>query len=197
MSEDAAFDIHRVVTGCLAGHESSVARLVCRYHDLVFSLCLKMLGQRQDAEDATQETFTRVVRSLSQWDSSRRFEPWLLTVAGNRCRTKIAKRRRLPLTGLDGQPEISQAADTPGLILEEILVGLELLRSEYRVAFRKFHLEHRSFEEIAAELRVPYATVKTWCHRARKELAEILLRRGNLAGEMLEPAAKRQSVVGG
>lgn len=191
MADDAAFDIHRVVAGCLAGHESSIARLIRRYHDLVFSLCLRMLGQRQDAEDATQETFTRVVRSLSQWDPSRRFEPWLLTVAGNRCRTKIANRRRLPLTGLEGQPEVATTAEPPGLILEEILLGLELLRPEYQLAFRKFHLEHRSFEEIGAELRVPYATVKTWCHRARKELAEILQRRGNLVPNELEAAANR------
>jgi len=191
MADDAAFDIHRVVAGCLAGQQSSVARLIRRYHDLVFSLCLRMLGQRQDAEDATQETFTRVVRSLRQWDSSRRFEPWLLTVAGNRCRTKIANRRRLPVTGLEGHPEVGQTAEQPGLILEEILLGLELLRPEYQVAFRKFHLEHRSFEEIAAELHVPYATVKTWCHRARKELADILQRRGNLVGESLEPAGRR------
>lgn len=191
MADDAAFDIHRVVAGCLAGQESSIARLIRRYHDLVFSLCLRMLGQRQDAEDATQETFTRVVRSLSQWDSTRRFEPWLLTVAGNRCRTKIANRRRLPLNGLEGQPEVATTAEPAGLILEEILLGLELLRPEYQMAFRKFHLEHRSFEEIAAEFQVPYATVKTWCHRARKELAEILQRRGNLVPNELEATSNR------
>ncbi|MBL8890711.1 MAG: RNA polymerase sigma factor [Planctomycetaceae bacterium] len=183
MTEDAAFDIKGVVAGCLAGRESSMIALVRHYHGLVFSLCLRLLGQRQDAEDATQETFSRVLRSLSQWDSTRRFEPWLLTVAGNRCRTKMAKRRRQVSHSMEDCDQIESATTDSGLILEEVRAGLRLLREEYRTVFIKFHLEHRSFEEIAEDLGMPYATVKTWCHRARKELADILSRRGNLLRE--------------
>jgi RNA polymerase sigma-70 factor (ECF subfamily) len=184
MIEDAAFDIKGVVAGCLAGRESSMVALVRRYHGLVFSLCLKLLGQRQDAEDATQETFSRVLRSLAQWDSTRRFEPWLLTVAGNRCRTKMAKRRRQVSHVMEDCNDIEASVADSGLIIEEVWAGLQHLREEYRSVFVKFHIEHRSFEEIAADLKMPYATVKTWCHRARKELAEILARRGNLIEEM-------------
>ena len=55
-----------------------------------------MLGQREDAEDATQETFVRVAKNLHRWDPERKFEPWLLTIAGNRCRTRLSKRKRRP-----------------------------------------------------------------------------------------------------
>jgi RNA polymerase sigma-70 factor (ECF subfamily) len=143
-----------------------------------------MLGQRQDAEDATQETFARVVRSLGQWDSSRRFEPWLLTVAGNRCRTKMAKRMSQAGTQvLEAEPAADESS-SEGLILEEVQAGVAMLRPEYREVFTLFHFEHRSFEEIAETLQVPYATAKTWCHRARRELASILDRRGNLSKEL-------------
>lgn len=184
MTEDAAFDLKRVVDDCLAGQESAVTKLIRRYHALVFSLCFRMLGQRQDAEDATQETFARVVRSLSQWDSSRRFEPWLLTVAGNRCRTKMARRMSRPTPqSLEGDVQERSGSET-GLILEEVRAALDLLRPEYREAFSLFHIDQRSFEEIGQIMQVPYATAKTWCHRARRELAEILARRGNLADEI-------------
>ena len=61
--------------------------LVNRFRGQVFGLCYRMLGQRQDAEDAAQETFVRVLKNLHRWDPARPFEPWLLTIAGNRCRT--------------------------------------------------------------------------------------------------------------
>ncbi len=184
MSDEAAFDIKGVVAGCLAGRETSILALIRQYHGLVFSLCFRLLGQRQDAEDATQETFSRVIRSLAQWDSTRRFEPWLLTVAGNRCRTKMAKRQRQVNHVLEDCSSVPAPLPESSLIFEEVWAGLQHLRDEYRAVFVKFHLEHRSFEEISAELGMPYATVKTWCHRARKELADILARRGNLVEEI-------------
>ena len=70
--------------------------LVDQYRSRVFGLCYRMLGQRQDAEDMTQETFIRALKSLSRWDPERDFEPWLLAIAGNRCRTALATRRRKP-----------------------------------------------------------------------------------------------------
>jgi RNA polymerase sigma-70 factor (ECF subfamily) len=184
MNEEAAFDIKGVVDGCLAGRQTSIVTLVRRYHGLVFSLCLRLLGQRQDAEDATQETFSRVLRSLAQWDSTRRFEPWLLTIAGNRCRTKMAKRQRQVQHVMEDCHAVASPDSPSGIIVEEVWAGLQQLRDEYRTVFVKFHMEHRSFEEISVELKMPYATVKTWCHRARKELADILARRGNLVQEI-------------
>ena len=73
-----------------------MADLVDRYRDQVFGLCYRMLGHRQDAEDAAQETFTRALRNLRSWDSNRDFEPWLLAIAGNRCRTALSRRMRRP-----------------------------------------------------------------------------------------------------
>jgi len=182
MNDEAAFDLKLVIDRCLAGQQAAVSELVRHYHSLVFGLCFRMLGQRQDAEDATQETFFRVLRNLSQWDSSRRFEPWLLTIAGNRCRTRLAKRMRRPTVALSEHP-LDSAVDLPpaGSILEEVQVAMTRLRDEYRAVFTMFHIEHRTYEEIAVELDVPYGTVKTWCHRARRDLAEVLQRRGNMA----------------
>ena len=87
-------DLRPLVERCLAGSQQAMLELVERYRGRVFGLCYRMLQQRQDAEDVAQETFIRVLRSLSRWDPSRAFEPWLTTIAANRCRTALATRCR-------------------------------------------------------------------------------------------------------
>ena len=71
-----------------------MAELVDRIHGKVYGLCYRMLGQRQDAEDVVQETCFRVLRSLARWDPGRDFEPWVMAIAGNRCRTALVARQR-------------------------------------------------------------------------------------------------------
>ena len=88
--------------------ESAFARLVHRHHQLVFKVCLRILGHRQDAEDATQETFSRVARYLHRWDSSRPLEPWLVTIAGNRSRSLLAKKRTNQPSALVSDPPCEQ-----------------------------------------------------------------------------------------
>jgi RNA polymerase sigma-70 factor (ECF subfamily) len=157
--------------------------LVERYEGRVFGLCYRMLGQREDAEDMTQETFTRALRFLHQWDSQRAFEPWLLAIAGNRCRTQLARRQRRPVNCTlvepvpDGRPD-SQAAEN---LAEEVQLALKSLREEYRQVFVLFHEHEMSYEEIGRSLDCPLGTVKTWVHRARKELILFLRKREVLA----------------
>lgn len=154
--------------------------IVERYQGQVFGLCYRMLGQRQDAEDAAQETFVRVLRNLHQWDPERDFEPWLLAIAGNRCRTALSTRMRrprnesLPEDNLPDRQGDIQAAEQ---LAEEVQLALQTLRDEYREAFVLFHEHERSYIEIGEILGCPVGTVKTWVHRARKELIGWLRRR--------------------
>ena len=159
-----------------------MADLVDRYRDQVFGLCYRMLGHRQDAEDAAQETFVRALKSLSRWDQDRDFEPWLLAIAGNRCRSLLAVRMRRPAPApliaevADERPD-QTAADNLG---EEVRLALLQVRSEYREAFILFHEQELSYAEIAAAMQRPLGTVKTWIHRGRSELIERLRDRGVL-----------------
>jgi RNA polymerase sigma-70 factor (ECF subfamily) len=138
-----------------------------------------MLGHYQDAEDATQETFARVLRHLARWDQNRAFEPWLLTIASNRCRTALSLRRKRPVAQPLVNPVPDSASDQYRLnnLIEEISFALDRLRPEYRRAFELFHNDAYSYVEIAQRLRCPVGTVKTWVHRARRELIEHLKKR--------------------
>lgn len=173
-------NVSELVNRCLAGQESAMVALVDRFQDRVFSLCYRMLGHRQDAEDVTQESFARALRSLRNWDQEREFIPWLLAIAGNRCRTLLSARTRRPATSelldqyADPAPEMSRAK----VLAEEVDLALGKIRAEYREAFVLFHQREMSYAEIAERLQVPLGTIKTWVHRARRELVDHLRTRG-------------------
>lgn len=177
-----AEELPLIVNRCLDGHQPSFGELIQRFRGQVFGLCYRMLGQREDAEDATQETFLRVARNLHRWDQDRAFEPWLMTIAGNRCRTRLAKRMRAPgVMTLDHPVEDSSVEQLSAeLLAEEISLVLSSVRSEYSEAFLLFHEKGMAYHEIAEHLDVPLGTVKTWVHRARKELVGQLRKRGVL-----------------
>ena len=83
-------ELLELVDRCLTGQQGAVRQFIDQYQGPVFGLCYRMLAQRQDAEDMAQETFVRAIRSLHQWDRTRDMLPWLLSIAGNRCRSLLA-----------------------------------------------------------------------------------------------------------
>ncbi len=173
-------ELRSLIQQCLAGDEAAMLALVRRFQGQVFGLCYRMLRQREDAEDMAQETFARALRNLASWDSARDFEPWLLAIAGNRCRTLLAKRMRKPAPQTlvapvpDTRPDMSAARQ----LAEEVELALVQLREEYRQAFVLFHEQEMSYAEIGEALDCPLGTVKTWVHRARREIIDFLRGRG-------------------
>jgi RNA polymerase sigma-70 factor (ECF subfamily) len=173
-------DVRELVDRCLAGDQTAMFQLVERYRGQVFGLCYRMLRHRQDAEDVTQECFVRALRSLRKWDCQREFLPWLLAIAGNRCRTSLSARMRRPAASSlvehvsDNAWEMAEAKN----LAEEVELALGTLRAEYRQAFLLFHQHELSYAEISATLDCPLGTVKTWVHRARRELIARLAKRG-------------------
>jgi RNA polymerase sigma-70 factor, ECF subfamily len=168
--------LHELVDRCLAGEQIAMVQFVDRFQGQVFGLCYRMLGHRQDAEDMTQESFVRALRSLSHWDRTRELIPWLLAIAGNRCRSLMAVRRRRP----QSTPLAEQIADdrpsedSARHLGEEVQRALANVRPEYRQAFLLFHEHEMSYQEIAAAMSCPLGTIKTWVHRARREIIDQL-----------------------
>jgi len=154
-------------------------QFVERFEGMIFGLCLRMLGRRHDAEDVAQEVFLRAFRNLYRWDRQRPLRPWLLTIAANRCRTHLEERGRRP-TPTDFQ--VDWLTDRPPRDdhdnAEEIQQALATLRMKYQQCFVLFYQQELSVQEVAEVLDCPEGTIKTWLHRARKELAEYLRKRG-------------------
>jgi len=180
LTETERTEESRLVAALQAGDQAASIHLVSRYHRLLFSLCVRILGHRQDAEDVLQETFLRAIRAIHGFDSQRSLRPWLLGIAANRCRTALARRKRRPRNAdLEEAPAANSRHATELLDLTaEIDRALGLLRPEYREVFLLYHDRGLSYEAIGHQLHRPTGTIKTWLHRARAELARELERRG-------------------
>lgn len=173
-----AREVEELVRQCLSGDEAAVRRFVESYQQAIFGVCLRMLRHRQDAEDAAQETLLRAITNLHRWDPERPILPWLLAIAANRCRTAMEVRSRRPRTPGLLPESVAGSNGVDRELGEELDRAIRSMRDEYQATFVLFYQQHWSCAQISESMGVPEGTVKTWLHRARRELAETLQRRG-------------------
>lgn len=143
--------------------------LLLAYQDKVFRLCYSMLGDRAQAEDAAQESFLRIWKSVDRFRGDSSLSTWIFSITRNVCLTIISKRRAsAPIEEADrGEP---QAPDRQ----RDVFAAVALLPENYRQVVMLFYMEERSYEEVARMLDLPVGTVKTHLHRARLQLATML-----------------------
>jgi RNA polymerase sigma-70 factor (ECF subfamily) len=153
-----------------------------------------MVRERELAEDLSQEVFLKAYRALDSYDPTRKFSSWLFKIAHNATIDHLRRSEvsTVPLDGdSDGELGVGRILEdeteaTPERRLlgsdlgQELDVALRSLRPAYREAILLRHREELSYQEIAEVTGASLGTVKTNLHRARKELAEILRRRGLL-----------------
>ncbi|MHB8418759.1 MAG: RNA polymerase sigma factor [Myxococcales bacterium] len=165
-----------------AGDPEAFGRLVAQHERAVYALCLRWLGQPEEARDAAQEAFVRAFESRRSYDSALAFRPWLLRIARNHCLDLRRRARIRPeAPGLDAEAD---APDRAALAADEgieraqgqarLRAALARLPAEQREALVLFHQDELSYREIAAVLDVPLGTVMTWLHRARRRLRDEL-----------------------
>jgi RNA polymerase sigma-70 factor (ECF subfamily) len=168
-----------LVFRCLTGNPAACRELVERFQADVFGICNRFLSHAHDAEDATQEVFLRVFRSLRRWDAARPLRPWVLSIAVNRCRTWIGRRAKRPeLADYLHETPDRRPSDDSAELRAAIRAAVDSLRADYREVFVLFHEQGQSYEEIAAIVDRPVGTIKTWLHRSRVEVLEKLRARG-------------------
>ncbi len=130
--EQARADDDEFVARAMAGDRQAFEALYDRYSATVFGVALKMLGNRELAEDAVQEIFWRVWRRLGSFDRSRAFAPWLFGIAHNYCIDELRRRKVRPNTVYedDERPILSEIPD-------EVDVGETAIVAEQRQAVRE------------------------------------------------------------
>ena len=163
-----------------AGDQQAFAELV----DLMYARSLRfayhMVGNREDAEEAVQDTFVRVHHHLGRFRDDARFEPWLFRILANRCRSLMDKRRRHQAVIYYG--DVPERAGTEPATddrdwLAEIYKILATLPAEQREAFVLRHVEDMSYEDIAIVAGVGLSAlrmrVKRACDALRAGLTEV------------------------
>jgi len=166
----------------LRGDRDAFGALVAEYRDRVFGFACRILGDREQALDAAQETFVKAWAGLEGFDPTRRFEPWLFAIAANMC-TDVLRRRR-PVLSLDAEEADDPPApqgDSPESALEDqdLARALHGLSEIERMTLLLKHVRGFTYEEIAQVTGLPVGTLKSHAHRGRRRLAERLAGSGD------------------
>ena len=160
-----------LIARVLDGDTDAFEALVRANEKGVYNLALRMLGNEQDALDASQEAFFRAYRSLDRFQGSSKLSVWLYRVTSNVCLDmlrKASRRRESPLTDEDGQDlPLPDDSSDPQRELEKLV-----LRDVNGLAY----------DEIAQVTGLEPGTVKSRIFRARRKLAALLERDGNFFG---------------
>jgi len=158
----------------------------------VYRLAYRLTGNRQDAEDLTQEVFVRVFRSLSSYTPGT-FEGWLHRITTNLFLDQVRRKQRIRFDALpdDAGDRLAGSGDlAPERAWEhnnldhDVQRALDTLAPEFRAAVVLCDIEGLSYEEIAATLGVKLGTVRSRIHRGRAQLRQALAhRRPDLGSE--------------
>jgi RNA polymerase sigma-70 factor (ECF subfamily) len=178
----------QLVARARSGDERAYRMLLDKYDRAVFSICLRMVRNRDEATDLAQESFIKVFGSLDRYNPAYAFSSWLFKITSNLCIDYLRKRRietlpmDQPIEGEKGDIQRQYATSDPtpeeSLDRREKMVRLEnaiaTLPEHYRIMLILRHQEDLSYEEIADHLSIPLGTVKARIHRAREMLKGLL-----------------------
>ncbi len=174
-----------IIQEIIGGNTQAFAMLVDKYKDLVFTLAIRMLKNREEAEEVSQDTFVKIFKSLSKFKGDSKLSTWVYKVAYNTCLDRIKKNnRRQSEIAIDSYTEHQiKTLDTALDALEEkeqqqtIQDCLQELASKDSFLLTLFYFEELSLEEISKIVDMAPNTVKVNIHRARKRLASIFKKR--------------------
>lgn len=177
-----------------SGNETAVEELVRRYTPKIYNLQYRLLGTREAAEDATQETLMRAYRHLARFDPRRAFKAWLYAIAWNYARDELRRRRRrsgahgarpgsrLPSPGLsaEGHDPRDEHTVAPYEALERkeedewVHRALHGLRPQERAVLVLREFEGLSYDDLARLFACRVGTIKSRINRARLELRNVM-----------------------
>lgn len=185
----------QLVKRAQTGDSEALEELVSRYDAKAYSLVYRMLGNREDAEDALQDTFLNVVRSLGRFEARSSFSTWLYRIAANAALTKLRKRGRQDRSEaefLEDVYSVQKQAQQPATLpdwssspdkallsseMRQVLdEAIDELPEVYRVVFVMRDIEQLPAAEVAEILGLSVPAVKSRLHRARMYLRNHLSR---------------------
>ncbi len=179
----------------LRGDTAAFEEILNRYKKSVFSIVYRMIGNYHEAEDISQDVFISVYNKIYQFDSSKKFAPWIHRIAVNSCITTMRKNKKVILLNFDEayvphyDPNPREFSDDPQSVFEkkelrsEIETALMEIPESYRVVLiLRFQLDLDN-KEIAEILGISRENVEVKVHRARKALRKVILKHWEERGQ--------------
>lgn len=173
----AAQDVE-LLARVVEGDHEAFTQIMRDHEDRVFSVCLRIMGDRDQALDATQETFLTTFRKADQFKGNAALGTWIYRIAVNTCYDLLRKQKRrktdpmpehLDPTDHSAEEEVDSAALRP-----EIRSALATLPEDFRAAVVLSDIEGMGLPEVAEILGIPVGTVKSRVFRGRRLLAKEL-----------------------
>ncbi len=162
----------------IRGDEKAFERLVKETQNKVYAVCLNMLKNPHDAQDAAQDTFIKAYRSLAAFKAESKIETWLTRIAVNTCLDMLRKRREM--SDIDDALELADEK-TPETEAESrelrtlVRKAVNQLPPDMRSVVVLRDIEGYSYDDIAGMLNLNLGTVRSRLSRARERLKNILL----------------------
>ena len=188
LSDKAQVDFNLVKDALATGNQKAYAMLMDRYRDSIYFMLLKMVKNKEDADDLTIEAFGKAFKRLHQYSPQFAFSTWLFKIATNNSIDFLRKKKTntfsidKAIEGEEGEYQIDIKSD--GLTPEEkflkkekikmMRIVVEKLKPRYRQLIELRYFEELSYDEIAKRLEMPIGTVKAQLFRAREFLQEIM-----------------------
>jgi RNA polymerase sigma-70 factor, ECF subfamily len=168
-----------LVRHSLAGSPHAFDQLVDRHYDRCLRYAARLLGNRQDAEEACQDTFLRAYRALDSYAESDRFGAWIYRILINRCRSYAVRRRGTMEDATENSMLATLASrHDPGVemlgLREELARAIAMLDVEQREAFLLKHVDDLGYDEMSALTGVGVSALKMRVNRACVRLRELL-----------------------
>ena len=172
---------NEIISKVLSGDQQAYALLVDRYQRYVFTLTLRFVKTREDAEEVAQDVFIKVYRSLADFRGASKFSTWLYTIVNTTCITFLRK-KKLETHSLDNE-KVFEAADSIDSGMRANLVeqksrvamvnkAIQLLNTDDAEVLTLFYKGEQTLDEIAAILAIEPNTAKVRLHRARTRLRD-------------------------
>lgn len=182
-------DEHALIERCKAGDVGAFDELVRLYEKRVFNCALRIAGNYHDASDISQEAFIRAFNSINTFRGDAKFATWIYRIVTNVYLDERKKSKAHRQTSLDDYIELDENSvtrqiqddsPTPEEVVETeeraraLQRAISSLPDYQRIIVTLYHMQHRSYEEIAEVLQLPIGTVKSRLNRARLALGEKL-----------------------
>lgn len=146
--------------------QEEIVALYQRHVNTVYAICYLLLQNAQDAEDATQTTFLKLIQSQSSFNDTEHEKAWLITTARNHCKNILSHWWRKKRTPIDADEIIENTTTQPNTVLPEVLS----LPKKYQIPIYLFYYEGYSTAEIASMLDTKESTIRSQLHRGRSLL---------------------------
>ena len=171
-----------LINQIMDGDTSAFSVLVESYKDLVFTLALRMLKNKEEAEEVAQDTFVKAYKSLSKFKGDSKFSTWIYRVAYNTCLDRIKKNRKY-LNNVEINEFTVHQVKTIDNALDRIEIAerneaiqhcIERLPSEDGFLLTLYYFDDLSLDEISKVVGINTNSIKVKLFRCRKKLASIL-----------------------